>query len=74
MAICIRHCNPRLHVGVTARAKATQAMHLKELVLEGHVILGLQTNTRTEDVRQGSTLLGESVDDRSASGGERSLY
>jgi len=49
-------------------------MHLKELVLEGHVILGLQTNTRTEDVRQGSTLLGESVDDRSASGGERSLY
>jgi hypothetical protein len=38
----------------------------KELVLQSHVRLGLKTNTGTENVGQSSTLLGQSIDDRSA--------
>jgi hypothetical protein len=47
--------------------------HLEELVLKGHVRLGLETNAGTEDVGQGSALLGKGVDDGSAGRGQRSL-
>jgi hypothetical protein len=47
---------------------------LEQLVLEGHVVLWLETNTGTEDVGEAGTLLGESVHDRSASRGERGLF
>jgi hypothetical protein len=72
-ASCTQIRNPSLHVEVTARGWLTQAGHLEELVLEGHIILGLQTNAGTEDIRQGSALLGKSIDDRSARGCERCL-
>lgn len=49
------------------------AKNLKELVLQSHVVLRLKTNTGAEDVGESSTLFGESVDDRSAARGERSL-
>jgi hypothetical protein len=35
-------------------------------VFQGHVILGLETNTSTEDVDQGTSLLSKSIDDRGA--------
>lgn len=46
---------------------------LKELMLQSHVILGLQTNAGAEDVGQSTALLGKSVDDRSAWWSQRSL-
>jgi hypothetical protein len=42
-------------------------------VLQGHVILGLQTDAGTEDVGQSTALLGKSVDDRSSWRGQGSL-
>lgn len=42
-------------------------------MLKSHVRLGLKSNAGTEDVGQRSTLLGESVDNRCARGGQRSL-
>ena len=42
-------------------------------MLEGHVRLRLETDTSPEDVGHGSTLLGESVDDRSARGSQGGL-
>ena len=39
---------------------------LEKLVLKGHVIFWLETNASTEYVCKGSTLLGKSIDDRSA--------
>jgi hypothetical protein len=42
-------------------------------VLQSHVVLGLESDTGTEDVGEARTLLGESVDDRSALGNEGSL-
>jgi len=47
--------------------------HLEHLVLKGHVRLRLKTNTGTEDVGQGSALLRQCVDDRSAWRGQGSL-
>jgi hypothetical protein len=64
---------PLLHVEVASKTHVAQAVHLEELVLEGHVALGLQTDAGTEDVGQGSALLGKRVDDRSARRRERSL-
>lgn len=46
---------------------------LEELVLKGHVRLGLKTDTGAEDVGQSRALLGKSVDNRSAGRSQRSL-
>lgn len=53
-------------------ARPTQ--DLEELVLERHVVLGLETDTSTEDVGQSSALLCQSIDDRSARRREGSLH
>ena len=45
----------------------------KQLVLEGHIGLGRQTNASAEDVGHGSALLGQRVDDGRAVGNARSL-
>ena len=50
-----------------------QSSPLEQLVLKGHVRLRLKTNAGTEDVGQGSTLLGESVDNGSARRSQRGL-
>lgn len=42
-------------------------------MLKSHVTLRLKTNASTEDVGQGATLLGESVDDWGARRGQRSF-
>lgn len=39
---------------------------LEQLVLEGHVVLGLEADASPEDVDQSGPLLAEGVDDRSA--------
>jgi hypothetical protein len=46
---------------------------LEELVLEGHVGLGLKTNAGAEDVGNSRALLGQGVDDRGAGRGQGSL-
>ena len=46
---------------------------LEQLVLKSHVVLGLESDTGTEDVGESSTLLTKSVDNGSASRGQRSL-
>jgi hypothetical protein len=45
----------------------------EQLVLQSHVVLRLETKESTENVGESSTLLGESVDDRSASWSEGCL-
>lgn len=52
---------------------AAVTTRLEQLVLKSHVVLGLESNTGTEDVGESSTLLAESVDNRSASWGQRGL-
>lgn len=42
-------------------------------MLESHIVLGLKANTGTEDVGQGTTLFGESIDDWSSRRSQRSL-
>lgn len=49
------------------------AVNLEQLVLKGHVRLGLKSNTGPEDVGQSATLLGQGVDDGSTRGRERRL-
>lgn len=44
-----------------------------ELVLQGHVRLGLEADARAEDVGQGGALLGQGVDDGGAGRRERRL-
>jgi hypothetical protein len=56
--------NPEEHAG---------KLQLEELVFKGHVGLWLETNARTEYVRQSSTLLGEGVDDGSPRGSQGCL-
>lgn len=46
---------------------------LEKLMFEGHVRLRLKPNARAEDVRQGSALLRQSIDHRSAGRRERRL-
>jgi hypothetical protein len=46
---------------------------LEEFVLERHVRLGLKTNAGAEDVGESTTLLGQSVDNRSPWGGQGCL-
>jgi len=46
---------------------------LEELVLQGHIRLGLQADTRAEDVGKGRALLGERIDDGGAGGRQRGL-
>lgn len=46
---------------------------LEKLVLQSHVRFRLKTNASTEDVGQGSTLLGKSIDDGSTGRSQRSL-
>lgn len=46
---------------------------LKQLVFKRHVALGLQADTGTEDIGQGSALLGQGVDDRGAGRGQWGL-
>lgn len=46
---------------------------LEQLVLQRHVRLRLQPNTSAEDVRQGTSLLGKSIDNRCARRGQRCL-
>jgi hypothetical protein len=48
-------------------------IRLEQLVLKGHIVLWLETDTGTEDVGQASALLGEGVHDRCTGRGERSL-
>jgi hypothetical protein len=48
-------------------------MHLEQLVLQGHVVLGLKTDTGTEDVHQSTSLLSKSIDDRGARRSQGSL-
>jgi hypothetical protein len=45
----------------------------EQLVLQSHVVLRLEAEESTENVGESSTLLGESVDDRSASWSEGCL-
>jgi hypothetical protein len=45
----------------------------EQLVLQSHVVLWLEAEESTENVGESSTLLGESVDDRSAGWSERCL-
>jgi len=42
-------------------------------VLQGHVVLGLETNTGAEDVDQCTSLLSKSIDDWCSWRGQRSL-
>lgn len=37
--------------------------HLEQLVLKSHVVIGLETDTSTEDVHQSASLLSKSIDD-----------
>lgn len=48
-------------------------MHLEQLVFQSHVRLRLKTDTSTEDVRQGTTLLSKCIDDRSSGWCQRGL-
>ena len=48
-------------------------MPLEKLVLQGHVVLRLETNTGTEDVDQGTSLLSKSIDDWCSWRGQWSL-
>lgn len=50
-----------------------QRIASEQLVLQGHVGLGLQTHAGAEDVDEGGALFGQSVDDGSAGRSERSL-
>ena len=43
------------------RASGLLCSGLEQLVLKGHVRLGLKTDTGTEDVRQGPTLLSQGI-------------
>jgi hypothetical protein len=55
------------------QTSAVPSNPLEELVLKGHVVLGLETDAGAEDVGESRTLLSESVDDGSARRRERSL-
>ena len=46
---------------------------LEQLMFKRHVGFRLKTDTRTEDVRESTTLFGEGVDDRRARRRERRL-
>lgn len=46
---------------------------LEQLVFQSHVRLRLKADTCTEDVGEGTALLGQSVDDRGARRGQRGL-
>jgi len=59
---CQSILNPQLFAG-----------KLKELVLESHVRLGLETDASAEDVDESAALLGKSIDNRGARGGKGSL-
>lgn len=48
-------------------------VQLEQLVLQSHVVLGLETNTSTEDINQGTSLLSKSIDDRCSWWGQGSL-
>lgn len=48
-------------------------MRLEKLVLQSHVVLRLETDTGTEDVGQGASLLSKSVDDWCSWRSQRSL-
>ena len=54
-------------------ATSTKKPDLKQLVLKSHVVLRLETNTSTEDVSQGTTLLGKSINDWGSRWGQWSL-
>src|ERR1700709_841233 len=47
--------------------------HLEQLVLQGHLRLGLETDAGTEDVDQSRTLLAQGVDDGGTRRGQGGL-
>ena len=65
---------PPLSKQLISTASSISRHHLlKKLVLKSHVRLRLKTNAGAEDVGEGSALLGKSVDNGSARGGQGSL-
>lgn len=57
----------------TAHTAPPHDISLKQLVLQSHVRLGLETDAGAEDVGHGGALLGQRVDDGGAGGRERGL-
>ena len=57
----------------TCMPAISSSRDLKELVLQGHVVLRLKSDAGAEDVGESRTLLGKSIDNRGARRSERSL-
>lgn len=72
---CSEVSKPSLNHCYTAKPKPPTAPSpsLEQLVLQRHIRFGLQANTGAKDVGEGTTLLGQGIDNRRTGGRKGSL-